>query len=228
MTDIQSPFSNPAAVSNYVDETPGKVPGLADLHRMTMLLLSETAPADARILVVGAGGGMELKAFAEAQAGWTFAGVDPSAAMLELARHITEQFMGRVELLEGTVEVAPPGRFDGAVCLLTLHFLDKAERLSTLKEIASRVSPGARLVVAHHSTADGDAVHWLARSAAFANRTSEDWDKARISAAAMAERLYLLTAGEEEALMREAGFSNIELFYAAFSFRGWVATAKAI
>jgi tRNA (cmo5U34)-methyltransferase len=41
----------------------------------------------------------------------------------------------------------------------------------------------------------------------------------------MAERLPLLSAEEDEALLREAGFSGVTLFYAGFSFRGWVATA---
>ncbi len=41
--ESQGSFSNPAMVANYADETPRKVPGLADLHRMAMLLLSERA-----------------------------------------------------------------------------------------------------------------------------------------------------------------------------------------
>ena len=86
-TKCQGPFSNPTMVANYADETPRRVPGLADLHRMTMLLLSERAQQAAHILVVGAGGGMELKAMAEAQREWQFTGVDPSAAMLDLARN---------------------------------------------------------------------------------------------------------------------------------------------
>jgi tRNA (cmo5U34)-methyltransferase len=40
-------------------------------------------------------------------------------------------------------------------------------------------------------------------------------------------RLPLLSVAEEEVLFREAGLSDVELFYAAFSFRGWVATARS-
>ncbi|WP_271575718.1 hypothetical protein [Bradyrhizobium sp. CCBAU 11361] len=40
----------------------------------------------------------------------------------------------------------------------------------------------------------------------------------------MTERLLLLTPAEEEDLLQEAGYSDVALFYAAFSFRGWVAT----
>ena len=162
---------------------------------------------------------MELKAMAEAQREWVFTGVDPSAAMLDLARRNIEPFNDRIELIEGTVDAAPSGSFDGAACLLTLHFLDKSERLLTLKDIHRRLKPDARLVVAHHSVPSGSAERWLARSVAFADRTSVDWEKAKATAVGMA-RLPLLSVAEEEALLCEAGFSDVELFYAAFSFRG--------
>lgn len=225
MTQTPNPFSNPTMIATYADDTPRKVPGLADLHRMAMLLLSEPAPNAARILVVGAGGGMKLKAMAEAQPDWSFAGVDPAAAMLDLARGAIAPFSDRIELIEGTVDAAPAGPFDGAVCLLTLHFLDEAERLRTLREILRRLKPSARLVVAHHSVAKESAKRWLARSMAFADRSGVDWEKAKASAAGMVGRLPLLCPAEDEALLSEAGFSDVELFYAAFSFRGWVATA---
>jgi tRNA (cmo5U34)-methyltransferase len=75
------PFAHPAAVASYAETAPRKVPGLVDLHRMAMLLIAEQARGVARILVVGAGGGMETKALAEEQPGWRFTGVDPSSAM---------------------------------------------------------------------------------------------------------------------------------------------------
>ncbi len=130
-----APFTNPATVASYAASAPRKVPGLADLHRMVMLLLAEDAPADARILVVGAGGGMEIKAMAEAQPAWRFTGVDPSPAMLDLARQTLKPFADRVDLVQGTIDDAPAGPFDGATCLLTLHHLDRDERLRTLKDI---------------------------------------------------------------------------------------------
>ena len=35
----------------------------------------------------------------------------------------------------------------------------------------------------------------------------------------------ILAPEHDEAILCEAGFSNVSLFYAAFSFRGWVAYA---
>ena len=43
--------------------------GWADMVRMAELLLAERVPPDGRVLVVGAGGGLELKRFAEAHSG---------------------------------------------------------------------------------------------------------------------------------------------------------------
>ena len=41
----------------------------------------------------------------------------------------------------------------------------------------------------------------------------------------MKTKLSILAPEEEEALLKEAGFSGISLFYAGFSFKGWVAYA---
>ena len=53
-----TPFDDPDAVAAYAQNPPRLVPGFADMQRMALLLLSENAPADARVLVLGAGGGL--------------------------------------------------------------------------------------------------------------------------------------------------------------------------
>src|SRR5687767_2154478 len=80
MRDQPSPFMDAVAMANYATDTPRKVPGLADLHRMATLLLGEQAPGAAHVLVVGAGGGLELLSLAAARPDWRFTGVDPSPA----------------------------------------------------------------------------------------------------------------------------------------------------
>lgn len=132
------------------------MPGFHTLQKMAALLLAERVPRDGRVLVLGAGGGLELNVFAEAQADWRFVGVDPSAEMLKLAQATLGPLASRVEFHEGYIDTAPAGPFDGAACLLTLHFLSAEERLRTLKETAQRLKPGAPLVVAHHSFPQGE------------------------------------------------------------------------
>lgn len=116
-------FSDPQVIARYADNPPRMVPGFADMQRMARLLLSEHAPDDARVLVLGAGGGLELKVFAEGQPNWSFVGVDPSAAMLNLARSILVDVSDRVHLHEGLIDGAPHGPFDAAASILTLHFI---------------------------------------------------------------------------------------------------------
>jgi tRNA (cmo5U34)-methyltransferase len=220
-----SHFHDPAAIATYATDIVRKVPGLADLHRMAMLLLAEAAPAEAQILVVGAGGGMETKAMAEAQAAWRFTGVDPSPAMLDLARQMLAPFADRVDLREGTIDQASEGPFDGATCLFTLHHLDLDARRKTLAGIRRRLAPGTRLVVAAHAPPSPAPERWIALSVAFGDRDGPDWSKAAAAGRMMTERLPLLTPAQEESMLHEAGFADVELFYAAFSFRGWVGTA---
>lgn len=225
MPNTPSPFTHGSAIASYAVDAPNKVPGLADLHRMAMLLLAEQVVDDAQILVVGAGGGLEIRAMAEAQETWRFTGVDPSVPMLDLARQTMVPFANRVELIEGTVDQAPDGLFDGATCILTLHHIDGGARLHALEQIRRRLKPGARLVIAGHSAPNPNPERWMTRSVAFGDRTGLDWEKSAATGRMMGERLPLLTPKQEEEQLGEAGFAEVALFYAAFSFRGWVATA---
>ncbi|MCU9951614.1 class I SAM-dependent methyltransferase [Pseudomonas sp. PDM13] len=217
-------FSDPQAVARYAEGPVRQVPGFHALQRMATLLLAEQVPAQGRVLVLGAGGGLELKVFAEAQPGWRFLGVDPSAEMLALARQTLGDLDARVTLHQGYIESSALEPFDGATCLLTLHFLPEAERLRTLRELLLRLKPGAPLVVAYHSVAQplAERTRWLRRYAAFATASGVPAAQAENAMAAISERLPLLSPEQDEALLRQAGFEGVELFYAGFTFRGWV------
>jgi tRNA (cmo5U34)-methyltransferase len=220
-------FSDPAAVAQYVDNLVRHVPGVHALHQMTHVLLAEHVPADGRVLVLGAGGGVELRAFADAHPGWRFTGVDPSAEMLDLATQTLGASAGRVELLQGYIESAPELPFDGATCLLTLHFLSPEERLRTLRELHRRMKPGAPLVIAHHSVPSEpeEKRRWFQRWASFAVANGVAGPSADERARLVADKLPTLAPEAEEALLRQAGFERPSLFYAALTFRGWVAYA---
>jgi tRNA (cmo5U34)-methyltransferase len=82
---FQKGFRDREAVAKYADGVKRFVPGIEGLHRMTHVLLAERVPSAAEILVLGAGGGLELKAIAEAHPSWSFIGVDPAEEMLSLA-----------------------------------------------------------------------------------------------------------------------------------------------
>lgn len=212
-------------MARYAEGPVRQVPGFLGLQQMAGILLAERAPDDAHVLVLGAGGGLELKAFAETQPGWRFCGVDPSAEMLGLAGRMLGPLASRVDLHEGYIDGAPEGPFDAATSILTLHFIPEEERRRTLTEVHRRLKPGAPLVVAHHSFPQhgGEKARWLSRYAAFATASGVPATNAENAISAIGERLPLLSPEQDEALLREAGFANVALFYAGFTFRGWVA-----
>lgn len=220
-------FSDQKAISGYAENAARRVPGLHDAQRMASILLSESVPSNGRVLVIGAGGGMEISLFAQSNPDWQFDGVDPSAEMLNLAKASLGPLASRVQLHHGYIQAAPMGPFDAASCLLTLHFTTEIERLQTLKEIHSRLKPGSRFVSMHYSISSdhSDRDIWLSRCAAFAISSGLDPEQARASMAAIGAQLPILAPKQDEDLMRKAGFSNIETFYIGLAFRGWVATA---
>ena len=211
--------------TDYVERTARVVPGVRDMHRMAGVLLAERVPDGGRVLVLGAGGGMELRALADMHPSWQFDGVDPSADMLDIARETLGPACDRVTFHEGTIETAPPGPFDGATSLLTLHFLTEADRVRTVSEIHSRLAPGAPLVVAHHSfpTSDAEKEKWLTRFARYSQAASSETGPGGIDVSAMKDRLPVLSPAQDEAVLHRGGYKDVELFYAALSFRGWIA-----
>lgn len=221
-----SPFSGPS-VDTYAEGPPRQVPGFFALHRMTTMLLAERMPPNGRVLVLGAGGGLELNAFAELHPGWSFDGVDPSADMLRLAEQVVRPHAARIRLHQGYIESAPVGPFDAATSLLTFHFIPRDQRLETLKEVHRRLKSGAPFVMAHISfpQTEPERSVWIARHVAFGAPDGTDPAQLESSRRAIATRLAVLAPEEEEAMLAEAGFSNVSLFYAGLSFRGWVSYA---
>ena len=222
-----APVTDPGEAASYAERVARHVPGLWDLHRMAGLLLAEHVPDAGRVLVLGAGGGLELRAFAGAHLGWRFDGVDPSPEMIAQARRILGADSDRVTFHQGYIDAAPAGPFDGATCLLTLHFLPRDQRLLTLRQLHARLRPGAPFVAAHHSfpQADGQQDLWLRRNADWLISGGVPEAQAKAGIATMKERLPVLTPEEDAELLRAAGFSDVQLFYAALTFKGWVARA---
>lgn len=222
-----SHFSDPEAVARYAERPVRLVPGFLDLQRMAGILLAERVGSDGRVLVLGAGGGLELKAFADWQPGWSFVGVDPSAEMLALAAQTTAAVKARVELHEGYIESAPMGPFDAATCLLTLHFVPRDQRINTLVALRKRLKPGAPLVVAHHSfpQSEDQKALWLGRYAAFATASGVPAEQTQNAAHMIGAQLPVISPEQDEAMLTAAGFTDVCPFYMAFTFRGWVAYA---
>src|SRR5262245_30020241 len=109
-------FEDPEFVRRYA-EGPGRfVPGYSIMQTMAAQLLREGMGAIGEVLVIGAGGGLELEAFARAEPNWRFAGVDPAAEMIAAGRRRMEVIgaSDRVRWTHGYVFDAPTSAFDGA------------------------------------------------------------------------------------------------------------------
>ena len=120
-----------------------KIAPLRDaLHLSIRLVLSEL-PADARILCVGVGTGLELIYLAQEFPQWQFTAVEPAAAMLETCRQKAEAsgVKSRCTWHEGYLDSLPTSAaFDAATCLLVSHFfMQPDERRKFFGQIASRL-----------------------------------------------------------------------------------------
>lgn len=208
------------------------VPGYQSLHRMTVVRLAERVPARARVLVVGAGGGFELAAFARMQPEWSFLAVDPSPGMLALARRrIDSAGVGdRVEWLQGYIPDIPREDFDAATCMFTLHCLpDDGTKLEALRALHASLRTGAPFALADNCVGPGrkQRQKLLTRFrdyAVFSGASPELAEKAR-QANFEQFKSTGTTPQREEKLLREAGFRKLEVYYVGLSWRGWICRA---
>ncbi len=230
MTDHRGLFEDTSFVDGYLQNgPPAFVPGHAGVLQMAGILLREHASADARVLVVGAGGGLDTRALAQAQPGFRFLGVDPAPPMLELARRVIgAELAPRVELIEGTVDDAPAGPFDAATCILVLGVLpDDGSKLSTLRGIRRRLRPGAPFVLVDHclDRSAPDFERRLERYAAYASASGVDPEVVGNAKTHQRSNPGLVSFERDEALIDEAGFHDREPFYLGMAWRGWLALA---
>ena len=121
----RSHYEDPEFVRSYAEGPSLFVPGYGHMQRMAAQLIRERIGETGNVLVLGAGGGLELEAFASLSPQWRFLGVDPAAEMLGAAKERLRLAAAseRVDWHHGYIFDAPAGPFDAATCMLTLHFV---------------------------------------------------------------------------------------------------------
>jgi tRNA (cmo5U34)-methyltransferase len=183
-----------------------------------------------RILVIGAGGGIELSVFAGEASGWSFTGVDPSAEMLSRAKQKIDEAGAteRVSLIRGTAEDAPREAFDAATAFLALHFVPHdGARLRALREIHARLKHGAPFLMIN-GCADTKSPRFAEDqrlNAAFARHNGAPEEIIDAALRMQRENAHVLPPEREEALLAEAGFRDLRLFYVGMWVFGWIASA---
>ena len=127
------------------------IPGYASLARLGVALLAASPLASAQgasVLVAGCGSGAELLEARAQRPDWHLTGLDPSAAMLELARGKLAGQAG-IDWQQTSVEnLEAHALFDGALAVLVLQALpDDGSKLAFLTALARSLRPGGQVVL---------------------------------------------------------------------------------
>ena len=134
------------------DQRFAKAAAMRDALQLLTAAVLGDLPADARVLSVGAGTGLEIAYLAQRFPGWRFMAVEPSGPMLAVCRSKMEEcgISARCEFHGGYLDSLPPSEpFDAATSLLVSQFvLDPVARTEFFRAIAGRLRPGGVLVAA--------------------------------------------------------------------------------
>lgn len=214
--------------SSY-DERFAKLAPLRDaLHLLIHLVLSEL-PADARILCIGVGTGLELISLAQTFPQWHFTAVEPAAPMLDICRKRAEDYgiVSRCTFHEGYLDSLPASpSFDAATCLLVSHFfMQQDERRNFFSQIASRLCSNGYLIsadlVSDMSTSTYQSLLevWL-RMLKSAEVPDEDVKK---MGASYGRDVAVLPPLEVESIIASSGFDTPVLFFQTLLIHAWYA-----
>lgn len=199
------------------------------LQLVTRLALNEL-PAEARLLVVGAGTGLEMLYLADAFPGWRFTAVEPSEPMLERCKARAEAagFSERCEFHHGTTDtLADPGPFDGATALLVSQFVvDRSARTDFFRQIARRLRPNAPLVNADLSRpSEGTELTELWRRAWVYNDTTAENVERMLKS--IEQHVAVSPADVIEQILSEAGFDSPTRCFQTLWIHGWLSRRGA-
>ncbi len=219
-------------LSNEYDESVSKIiPAYESIYELSQHLLMNNLDKEAKILVAGAGTGKEIINSSRNNPLWSFTGFDPAEPMLAIARQkiAAASLENKISLIHGVIDDVTENDFDAATSILVMHFLpDDGSKLNFLKGIADKLKPGSLIILVDIEGEIGSSEY---------NRLSGAWKNQQIF-----KRGDNQTVNEEfelrekevqfipqkriESLLSEAGFINIDKFFKAYLFGGYVAVKK--
>lgn len=212
-----------SVAARYESNSKKAVIGYDALYEVMLLALEvqlrgKTTPS---ILVLGAGTGTDTMKIAAEYPGAKLVAVDPSEAMLELARANFAKENISAEVHCGTLDQFPELLgFDAIVCIGVVHHINSiAGQEALLADIAAALAPGGILVVGTHVGSFKDDIRfalWMAHSRR-CGATEEDlvWMKQRLDG--------VLPVSEQRwlPLLRQVGLQRNTRLFSSLFFEVW-------
>jgi tRNA (cmo5U34)-methyltransferase len=200
-----------------------------EMFKITHSCLRARLPMQAKVLVVGAGTGMEICEFAPLNPGWSFCGVDPSADMLTLAKKkiFEKNLAGDIELRKGYVDdLKEEAVFDGATCILVMHFLkDDGAKLALLDSIYKRLKHGASFVLidgfGEPGSMEFEEIKMAWKQYPMISGVSSDTVENAFNDVIM-KMIQFVPESRILELLRTAGFTRVLKYYCGFLYGGWM------
>lgn len=235
MIDVPRPVDfdarPPMPVTEYEQTVKRVNMGYDLLFTLTYCFLRALRRPELNLLVVGAGGGMEIERFLPDNPGWRLTGVDPSQDMLALAQAKADRLSvsERVTLVRGTVDDLPTQtRFDAVTCLLVLHFLPDDGKRALLQEMAKHLRPDAPLLVASGARVDDVGLRddFLGSWQQYGELMGMPSERmAATIEGLMARQTAMTTEDGYLRLLRDAGFSRVASYFRAMGggMSAWIA-----
>ncbi len=228
-------WHDPAVVA-YDQTIPRKIPGYGLLYELTADLmvasLEQKKSVMPKLLIVGAGGGQELVTLGAAGTSWRFTAVDASEPMLELAKRRSAVFSDRIRYEQADWETySDEGMYDGATCLLVLHFVKGLHNKRTfLRRIAESLAPGASFCLA---AIQGDPAHasfklQLQAWKRYMLRNGISPEAFEEFAASLGSRSEPASDEQTIALLHECGFTEVSAYFGSFLITGYHCKRAAV
>lgn len=156
-----------------------------------------------------------------------FVGVEESPDMIALAQKKLARHGNRVRLIQANLVEQFPAGFSAHVvlCVLTMQFIPVEHRVTFLHRCRESLVPGGALVLVEKLTGQYAPTEKLLRSAYEAHKRQNGYSQEEIEAKrkSLAHIMTCLSSGQNEDLLRSAGFSAVEGFWRRLNFAGWFA-----
>jgi tRNA (cmo5U34)-methyltransferase len=200
-----------------------------EMFKISHCCLRARLPINAKVLVVGAGTGMEISKFAPLNPGWSFCGVDPSADMLVLAKKkIAEKNLAsEIELRKGYVDdLKEEAVFDGATCILVMHFLkDDGAKLALLESIYKRLKHGASFLLidgfGEPGSLEFEEIMMAWKQYPLISGVSGETVENAFNDVIM-KMIQFIPETRILELLKSAGFTRVFKYYSGFLYGGWM------